>query len=408
MLALAAWPAQAQLGGSLSASGDVSVLYRLPGSGTVYGANAATIGSLPFDAIVASIEIGDSGLIANQDTGSLSIAGVGDAQTPRDLGDVDVKVGDLDVNGSFLTGRITLGVAVQSQFTDPSAGNLSVLLSDIDDIVVLNGLLTAQVSSIAATVRENGRALISGCTGSIGSTIGAEVEIDASTLSSAGFRGAQVVKNSTVTGSQGSFREGVFDVEATSVDVQNDLSVGGNTTSAPPTDTDLVMTSSVFESGTALVRSGAGLATNLEMRGASTWRSFGLFTILNETTQVDINSGSRIDARADFRSASAAVTVRSTTGSSARIDVAGDFDLDGSSASALTIEDGGVVDVDGTLTIGPLATLNLNGGTLRVGVLDEQGVLNENGGTLIVPEAAGSAPPFAAALTLALLRRRRD
>ncbi len=67
-------------------------------------------------------------------------------------------------------------------------------------------------------------------------------------------------------------------------------------------------------------------------------------------------------------------------------------------------EIGGVVDVDGTLTIGPLATLNLNGGTLRVGNLDNQGMLNENGGTLIVPEPA--MPAFAALLALALVARR--
>jgi hypothetical protein len=143
------------------------------------------------------------------------------------------------------------------------------------------------------------------------------------------------------------------------------------------------------------------------MRG-STWRSFGPFSISGENTQVDVGSGSHIDAGADFGIGNAHVTVASIAEES-RIDVAGDFYLDGSLA-VLTIEDGGYVDVDGTLSISPLATLNLNGGTLRVGNLDNSqgGVLNENGGTLIVPEVAGIAPPLAAALTLALLRRRRD
>jgi hypothetical protein len=81
--------------------------------------------------------------------------------------------------------------------------------------------------------------------------------------------------------------------------------------------------------------------------------------------------------------------VRSGVPSASRIDVAGDLDLGLSVASTLAIEAGGYVDVDGTLTIGPLSTLNLNGGTL------------------IVPEAAGVAPPLTAALALALLRRRR-
>jgi len=71
----------------------------------------------------------------------------------------------------------------------------------------------------------------------------------------------------------------------------------------------------------------------------------------------------------------------------------------------LTIEDGGDVDVDGTFTIRPLATLNLNGGTLRVGAFDNQGTFNENGGTLIVPEPAATG--VAALLALALVARRR-
>jgi len=88
----------------------------------------------------------------------------------------------------------------------------------------------------------------------------------------------------------------------------------------------------------------------------------------------------------------------------------GNYDEDTFSNGTLTIEDGGYVDVDGTFTIRPLATLNLNGGTLRVGNLDNSqgGVLNENGGTLIVPEVAGVASPLTAALALALLRRHRD
>lgn len=103
--------------------------------------------------------------------------------------------------------------------------------------------------------------------------------------------------------------------------------------------------------------------------------------------QADINSGSRIDARADFILGGSFVTIGSTTATSSRIDVAGDFGLAPTIVGTLTIEDGGTVDVDGTLRIGPLATLNLNGGTL------------------IVPEASGSAPLVAAAL--ARLRRRR-
>jgi hypothetical protein len=102
----------------------------------------------------------------------------------------------------------------------------------------------------------------------------------------------------------------------------------------------------------------------------------------------------------------------STTQGAPRIDVDGDLGLgnldeDSFSNGTLAIEDGGVVDVDGTLFIRPLATLNLDGGTLRVSHLVNEGTLNENGGMLIVPEAAGAAPARAAAAALAALGRRR-
>jgi hypothetical protein len=100
--------------------------------------------------------------------------------------------------------------------------------------------------------------------------------------------------------------------------------------------------------------------------------------------------------------------VRSGVGVDSRIEVAGDFGLgnvdeDSFSNGTLTIEDGGYVSVDGTFTIRPLATLNLNGGTLRVTAFGNQGTFNENGGTLIVPEPATSA--VAAWLALALAAR---
>jgi hypothetical protein len=64
------------------------------------------------------------------------------------------------------------------------------------------------------------------------------------------------------------------------------------------------------------------------------------------------------------------------------------------------------VDVAGTLTIFSTGTLNLNGGTLRVGNLVQGGTLNENGGTLIVPEPGATTSAIAAVLTIAIARRR--
>ena len=377
--------------------------YRTSMGGTLYGRTTAMIPETAETDLIVDIEIGaTSGSAADDDPGSLSLSDIGEAVTPRNLGEVDVNIGTLSLNDSFVTGRIDVDRPTSVMVMRLSGvGGQGILVRD-------GGTFTAEASQISGTVREGGIARVSGCAGSLGSVIGADIEIDASILGSADFQGKQVITNTTITtGGVGRLRQGEFDFANVSLDVEGEFTVGGNTTGAVPTDTILLMTGSVFESATAVVRAGLGIATDFTIRG-STWRSFGLFQIVSDDTQVDVGSGSHIDARADLVVGNAHVTVASIAEES-RIDVAGDFDLDGS-LGLLTIEDGGYVDVDGTLTIGPLATLNLNGGTLRVGNLDNSqgGVLNENGGTLIVPEAAGLAPPLAATLALALLRRRRD
>jgi hypothetical protein len=400
VLALTASPAEAQLE-SWSASGDVRLWYREGVGGPLLARTAATVPQTVESDVIVELEIGGTSSLADDDPGSMSLSSVGNSEAARAIGDFDVKVGTLSLNDSF--------VYAQAGGSVGPGGALTLLLSEYTGPgISVDGSLTAQVSTLAANVRTGGIARISGIAGSISSEKGADVEIDASTLGSASFRGALVLTNSTLTGAIGSFREGFLQVESVSIDVLNGFGVGNNSTSTPTTaDTDVIWTNTVVESNGASIGANGAFTTGFEMRGASLWRSFGLFGVGNPMTQMDVNSGSRIDARADFGMGGGTLLVRSGVPSASRIDVAEDFDLGSTVASTLTIEEGGYVDVDGTLTIGPLSTLNLNGGTLRVGALDEQGVLNENGGTLIVPEAAGVAPPLAAALALALLRRRR-
>lgn len=401
MLALAASPAEAQLE-TWGASGDVRMRYRTGEGAPLLTRNAATVPQTIASDVIVDLQIGGTSSIADEDPGEMSLSSVGDSDALRELGDVEVKVGTLELNDSFVT-------ALQGGSVGP-LGALTMLLSEYTSPgISVDGSLTAQVSTLGANIRTGGIARISGCAGTISSEKGADVEIDASTLSSASFRGGLVLTNSTLTGQRGSLREGFLQVESSSIDVVNEFGVGSNATSTATTaDTDVLWTNTVVESGRAAVGANGAFTTGFEMQSASLWRNFGIFQMGNPLTNVDVNSGSRIDARADFQQAGGSLLVRSNVPSASRIDVAEDFELGLSVASTLTIEDGGYVDVDGTLTIGPLSTLNLNGGTLRVGALDEQGVLNENGGTLIVPEVAGVAPPLTAALALALLRRRRD
>jgi len=401
VFALAAPRAEAQW----SASGDVLIRYRTSPGGTLYGRTTAMIPQTAETDVIVDIEVGaSSNNPADVDPGSLSLSNVGDAATPRDLGDVDVNIGTLSLNDSFVTGRFDVDKPTSVMVMRLSGvGGQGVLVRD-------GGTFTAEASQIGGTVRAGGIARVSGCTGGLGSVIGADIEIDGSILGSTDFQGKQVIKNSTITTFLSRLRQGEFDFENVSLDVESDFTVGGNTTGAVPTDTSFIMTGSVFESATALVRAGLGIATDLTMRG-STWRSFGLFQIGG--AQVDIGSGSHIDARADLVVGNSHVTVASIAEES-RIDVAGDFDLDGSPSTVtfdpptlLTVGPGGVVEVQGTLTIGEFSTLTIDGGTVRVGALDNQGTLNDPAGALTVPEATGAAPMIAAALGLALLRRRR-
>ena len=401
VLGLVASPAEAQPGGSWAASGDVRMRYRTGDGAPLLTRTAATVPETLESDLIVDLKVGGTSSLADEDPGTMSLSSVGSSGALRELGDVEVKVGTLELNDSFVT-------ALQGGSVGP-LGALATLLSEFTSPgISVDGSLTAQASTLGANIRTGGVARISGCAGTISSEKGSDVEIDASTLDSARFRGTLVFTNSIVDGAgNGSFREGFLQVESTSIDVLGGFGVGNNaSTTATTADTDVIWTNTVVESNGASVGANGAFTTGFEMQGASLWRSFGIFQMGNPLTNVDVNSGSRIDARADFQLGGGSLLVRSNVPSASRIDVAGDFDLGLSVASTLTIEEGGYVDVDGTLTIGPLSTLNLNGGTLRVGALE--GVVDENGGTLIVPEAAGIAPPLAAALALALLRRRRN
>lgn len=67
----------------------------------------------------------------------------------------------------------------------------------------------------------------------------------------------------------------------------------------------------------------------------------------------------------------------------------------------VTIADGATVVVHGALAIRPLGVLNLEpGGTIYVGSLSNAGTINENGGTLVVPEPGAIAAALAAVIAL--------
>jgi hypothetical protein len=403
-------PAESQPG-AWSESGYVHILVYPNGGGSRGGREASEV--LETD-LIDEILIGNNGLVGNQVPGSLSISGVGSAETPRTLGDVEVDVGDLTINGSIVDGEISLGVTTFSQFHDPSAGNLAITLSEMaGELVVGNGTLGASFCTLAnVTVRDLGHAFIDNCVvDHIGCTGGAELEITHSNVTAGlpSYRGDVFIANSTLTSVQGQITDGTIQIgefgQPVSWDASQTITVG----QGGGLETDLTLVQADVESAIAVFQ---GFSTSVVMTGASVWRTAQRFQVGGSATTAEVRGGSRL-ASDDQLWLSGTLTVGSTVDADSYVEVGGDLDIGRTSVSSanaggtLTIEDGGVVEVDGTLFIRALGVVNLEpGGVLRVGALANDGTLNENGGTLVVPEPDGLALALAAAGALALGRRK--
>lgn len=399
-----------------NASGDVAMTYRATAGGSLFGRNASNIDQTVATDVISTLEVGGTSGPSDDDPGTLNVSSAGSSEVPRSLGEVDVNAGTLSITSSIFDTTAD-GINRDLRVTGPTA-ELEIRLSETrngTDIIVRDGgSVLAEASQISVNAADGAVVRASGIAGGVSSDPTTDIVIDASTLGTTTFRGAFTLRNSSVDSpgpTNGSCREGLIQLESVVMDLGGGLGVGNNVASTATTaDSDVIWTSTQVESGRGSVGANGVFSTYFEMRGASLWHSSADFGVGNPLTVMDVNSGSRVDVAGDFLIASGSLTVSSGTPGDARIDVAGDFDLGPAAAATLTIEDGGYVDVDGTFTLGAFGTLNLNGGTLRVGnFVDEAGgTFNENGGTLIVPEASGVAVPIAAALALALLRRRRD
>ncbi len=407
-IALAAAPAAAQPGANWTESGYVNILVKVGGEGGPLQGREAS-GVLESD-LIDKILIGLRGTVSNAQSGSLLIANTGTQAFPRDLGEIDLEFGQLEINSAFARSNIqmSIGTTLDDDARDPTAGTLVVRLSDLGFLRVglANGTVTCEASRMQVTA-SGGRTVFSGCTGSIGTLISASnpfgppvITVDGSALTSFGAGGGTIdVSDSTLDTFNGRVRGGDVTIGASGPVVWDDsgtLSVG------PTTPNPLPVTLVVANGSTIETQATSITADEVTIQGASTWRSVD--PMLMRGVDVEIRSASIVDARSDLAVGGSA-TIGSGVAEDSRIDVGGNLTL---SNGTLTIEDGGFVDVAGTLTIFPTGTLNLNGGTLRVGnLVQESGAtLNENGGTLIVPEAGATASAIAAALSLAIARSR--
>lgn len=406
-LALAGPPGVARSQPVWTESGDVRILVRTA-QGSVFDRPAESL--LASDTIL-SIEIGDPGPLGERESGSLFVSGEGEAGAPRDLDDVEVRVGDLELVESFVDGIIDVGPGLPDQGTGTLAVNT---FSEVDARVsVIYGTLLCQTSRMAnVSLGTAAQALVSGCVldaltaapDSNSQFVGGRIDAAFPRLG-----GSMTLQGTEIdAGISTRVWDGTVSMAGSTWDTDGLVDVWGSSVA-----TDVDVSASTVWAQTTDVRGGTGREASLRIEAGTVWTSFGRVRIFGGGTTVEVASGSRLDAREDLEilGIGTGLTVGST-GVPSRVEVAGDLavgQLDETTfgEGTLTIEDGGVVDVDGTLVIRPLATVNLDGGTLRVSNLVQLGTLNENGGTLIVPEAGAGASALAALAALAASARAR-
>jgi hypothetical protein len=407
-IAIAAAPAAAQPVGDWSESGYVNI--RVRNEGVLQPREAS--GILEND-MIDEILIGLTRTVSNSQSGSLEISGAGEQASPRDLGEILIDFGQLVVNAAVVDSisQVRVGTTSDTETRDPSAGTLTVRFSQFAIKVLLrNGIVTCENTTGMFVSAQGGRTVFSNCAGGVSTSINElspldppVVSVDDSALTQFGPGGGTIsVSSSTIDTFSASIRAGditiggdgqVFWDDEGTLSVRDPNSPGHE---LPPLNF-LLSSGSTIETKATVIR-----ADDVAIQGGSTWRSFDPMSMY--ATTFEIRSASIIDARSDL-GVGGSVTIGSGVAEDSRIDVGRNLYL---GPGTLTIEDGGFVDVAGTLTISPTGTLNLNGGTLRVGnLVQESGAtLNENGGTLIVPEAGATASAIAVALSLAIARSR--
>ena len=154
-IALAAAPAAAQPGANWTESGYVTIQVKVGGDGGVLQGREAS-GVLESD-LIHKILIGLWRTVSNSQSGSLLIANTGAQDFPRDLGEIDLEFGQLELISVFARSntQMRIGTILDNDTRDPTAGTLVVRLSDLGFLPVLltNGTVTCEVSRMSVTAQ---------------------------------------------------------------------------------------------------------------------------------------------------------------------------------------------------------------------------------------------------------------
>jgi hypothetical protein len=365
--------------------------------------------------VITEITIGDQKLVNTHQPGDLTIVTEGNFETLRDLGTVDIESGDLEIQSSLIgSARIHVGDDSDTQFTDPSLGTCTVSFTTIETgwVLVDYGTATIQASNIPwLRISELGNAIVTGSTiGAIdmANAGGGSLFMQGGLLEGGAgdqMTGSVLIHSAELHSFNANLENGDIDIglggfTRTTYDAVLNLTLGAETTGVV---TNITIAETDVTSPIGTVRGGD---TDAGMQQASTWDVAGLLRIYahaGESTQLRVSSASRVDAGTlsvygDDGSLLA-------TGEDTVVHVDGDLELGklgagpAIGAGTLTVQDGAHLSVDGTLVIHPLAVLNLEpGGTVRTTALNNLGTINENGGTLTIPEPGGAAAAALAAL----------
>jgi hypothetical protein len=399
------------LGASASANWIASgeVLINVDTGGGIEVVEAEDVGP---GANVTAVRVGGS---SAAEPGELTVVGEGGVER-QPLGSWTIAVGVGNVQSTYGTGFFNIGDSTG----EGTIGELEFLNSDVTaNVRVRNGALRVRAGSKidSVDVFSDGRAyVVEGSRVKVLSTDeGSYLNVDSSTVQQLAVQTCRMQGTALIVDSQ--FRCGSLELyNGADMDVmpalssfseffiQNDLSaIGGS----------LEVSASDAGSGSIEVGGDAEHATSLRVSGTD-WTNAGDIDFILESNgpiELAISGGSRFDQQGTVYVSNETGNGLVVTGGGTELEVGEDLVIGhptvGTIHGVMRVASGAVVVVHGTLVLGAGGVLDLeSGGTLYANASEIDGTVNENGGTLVVPEPASIGAAAAAALA-ALVRRRR-
>ena len=391
-------------------TGDVDISILTP---TIQSVEASAV--QPGD-IMNEVFVGD-GLF--ETTGEVTVVGEGSFLERKQLGEWIIDHGTGNIQSVVGTGHFR----VQTTAASGMPGGLHILNSDIDGngILVYQGTLTVDAGSKVTFVEvfDNASAYVT-----LGSQIGNVQTHDRAYLSlkesiatsgfPCGLEGTVLVEDSVFRCGAMSVHPGAtvdvrtLNASSSRLDITNHLSVVSGS---------LDVSNTIATTGTLQVTN-----TNVHLGiGQTQWTNAGGVRIFVSSTSASagmtVYGGSHYHDLGTIRVAGEpAVSHLRVTEANTEFEVDGDLRIgeytvvnqDLTYSGNVTVADGATVTVHGTLAIRPLGVLNLEpGGTVYAESIENDGTINENGGTLVLPEPASALTGAAACAALLSVARGR-